>query len=231
DPFGLRPRAQGIVETASIIGSRYPLPLTALFRARAGFAPFQTMPESEQARIASRIQRYILERLYTLNPLWSESHDVIDAVLASPSCDDLTDAIAKIEYLHQIKALRPVEDNALYKSAKIVERTCNILKGATLRQPSVNPSAFQEPLEKRLWEIYQANEARLAALIESKSYIEATTVFGEAFFKPIHEFFDRVMVNVPDEPLRQNRLALMQAINTLYTGRIADLSKLAILQQ
>jgi len=35
---------------------------------------------------------------------------------------------------------------------------------------------------------------------------------------------------VPDEPLQQNRLALMRAIHTLYTDRVADLSKLTVLQ-
>ena len=39
------------------------------------------------------------------------------------------------------------------------------------------------------------------------------------------------MVNVPDPSLQQNRLALMKTIQTLYTDRIADLSKLSILQR
>ena len=224
DPFGLRPRAQGIVETARIIGSRYPLPLTALFRARAGFAPFQTMPESEQMRIASRIQRYILDRLYTLNPLWSESHDVIDAVLASPSCDDLTDVITRIEELNQLRG------DKLSKSAKIVERTHNILKTGTLQQHEVQTDRLNEPPEQRLWERYAAHKEEILGLIERKDYIQATERYGEAFFESLHEFFDKVMVNVPDEALRQNRLALMKAINVLYTDRIADLSKLTIVQ-
>jgi hypothetical protein len=39
------------------------------------------------------------------------------------------------------------------------------------------------------------------------------------------------MVNVPDEALQQNRLALMRAIKVLYTDHVADLSQLAILQR
>ena len=63
-------------------------------------------------------------------------------------------------------------------------------------------------------------------MIDQRAYDQATTRFGEVFYAPLHAFFDKVMVNVPDEALRKNRLALMSAIHTLYTARVADLSKL-----
>ncbi|MBI3021289.1 MAG: glycine--tRNA ligase subunit beta [Candidatus Omnitrophica bacterium] len=97
------------------------------------------------------------------------------------------------------------------------------------RKREVDPARFQEPLERTLWDIYASRKDEVERLAQQKSYGEATRLFGEVFYEPLHEFFDRVMVNVPDEPLQQNRLALMRAINTLYTDRIADLSKLTIL--
>ncbi|MBI3320635.1 MAG: glycine--tRNA ligase subunit beta [Candidatus Omnitrophica bacterium] len=232
DPFGLRPRAQGIVETAVwLIGSK-PLSLNALFRARAAFAPFSSMSDTERLRVASRIERYLLDRLYTLNPLWSESHDVIDAVLASPSIDDVTNVRARIERLHQLKgcAKGSAEYEALFKSAKVIERTANILKGTTLQQADVDDKRLQVPLEQQLYALSKSKKDEFARLVERGSYDDATKLFAETFYTPLHEFFDKVMVNVPDEALRQNRLALMRAINVLYTERVADLSKLTILQ-
>ncbi len=211
DPFGLRRAAQGIVEVAWKV--HRPLPLEAL------------LPKT-QSRVGPQVKRYLFERLYTFAwPSPAPSADCIDAVLSSP-CDDLIDAMDRIATLRRLS-----RDPGLLKAAKVIERTRNILKGGTLKQPEVDPARLQEPLERQLWEVYQSKAPQVTQLMQDRSYAEATTLFGELFFEPLHEFFDHVLVNVPDGALQQNRLALMQAINTLYTGRVADLSKLSILQQ
>ncbi|MBI3011255.1 MAG: glycine--tRNA ligase subunit beta [Candidatus Omnitrophica bacterium] len=223
DPFGLRRAAQGIVEVGWKV--HRPLPLERFFGARSSTDPFRTAPQEERAATGERIRRYILERLYTFEwPKPAPSRDIIEAVLASP-CDDLVDAMDRIVSLKRLDG-----DPRLLKAAKVIERTCNILKPAEPRKREVDPARFQEPLEQRLWALYSSKKEEIERLATGKSYAEATRLFGEVFYQPLHEFFDRVMVNVPDESLQQNRLALMQAINTLYTDRIADLSKLTVLQ-
>jgi glycyl-tRNA synthetase beta chain len=188
--------------------------------------PFYAMPPKKVQVIGSRIQRYLLERLYTFSwPAPAPSSDLIDAVLSSP-CDDLVDVMDRITGLQQLDG-----KHTLYRAAKVIERTRNILKGASLRQADVDPARFQEPLEHQLWERYAAQKDHVLRLIQGKAYADATAAYGEAFFEVLHEFFERVMVNVEDEALQQNRLALMRAINALYTERIADLSNLAILQR
>ena len=223
DPFGLRRAAQGIVEVTWAIHRA--LPLDQLWRARVSMEPFRTAAPKDAAGAGHRIHRYLLERLYTF--AWPEpapTSDCIEAVLASP-CDNLTDAMDRIVSLQRLTG-----HPGLRKAAKVIERTHNILRGAPLRQPQVDPARLAEPPERKLWDVYASNHERVARLAAERSYGEATTLFGELFFEPLHEFFDRVLVNVPDEPLQQNRLALMQAIHTLYTERIADLSKLTLLQ-
>ena len=223
DPFGLRRAAQGIVEVAWRV--HRPLPLGALLRARSSMEPFRTAQPKEIARVGNRIQRYLFDRLYTFSwPPPTPTNDLIGAVLSS-NCDDLVDVMDRILHLQQLDGKR-----TLLKAAKVVERTRNILKTAAVRQTEVDPSRLQEPLEHKLWELYSAHKDRLRALIQGKAYADATAAYGEVFFEALHEFFERVMVNVKEEALQQNRLALMQAINTLYTERVADLSKLAILQ-
>ena len=176
--------------------------------------------------MANRVHRYLLERLYTFAwPTPRPAVDYIDAVLGSP-CDDLLDAMDRIVSLQQLNG-----HPGLLKAAKVIERTHNILKGGKLRQQQVDPARLQEPIEQRLWEVYRSHSDRVTALANERSYVEATTLFGELFFEPLHEFFERVLVNAPDEALQQNRLALMKTIHTLYTDRIADLSKLTVLQR
>ncbi len=222
DPFGLRRAAQGIVEIAWTV--HRPLPLGALFRTRASMEPFRSAQPRAAATAGNQVQRYLLERLDAFE--WPEpapAPDCIDAVLAGP-CDDLVDVMDRILTLQRLHG-----HPGLRKAAKVIERTRNILRGAALRQPQVEPSRLAEAPERQLWELYRAHEPRLVRLAQEKAYAEATTLFGEVFFEPLHQFFDQVMVNVPDETLQQNRLALMQAIQALYTDRIADLSKLTLL--
>mgnify|MGYP001619285730 CR=1 FL=1 len=218
DPFGLRRAAQGIVETAWAI--KRPLQFEPLFVAWQSTAPFAR----GKADAASRIQRYLLERLYTFAwPSPKPSADYIDAVLSSP-CEDLVDV------MERIVGLRRLGNKSLLKAAKVIERTRNILKGASRRPGDVDQTLLKEAPEQRLWDLYNTHRERVTRLAGEKSYDQATVVFGDVFFDPLHEFFEGVLVNDPNESLQQNRLALMQAINTLYTGRIADLSKLTMLQ-
>ena len=219
DPFGLRRAAQGIVEIAWQV--RRPLPLSNLFeewRKHAG--SIKAGPQTSE-----RVRQYLLERLYAFSwPHPAPATDCIDAVLKSP-CDDLVDAMDRIVSLRRLEG-----DATLLKAAKVIERTRNILKGAPPRDRQVDPARLQEPLERTLWDLYSSKKDEVERLAQQKSYVEATRLFGDVFYQPLHDFFDRVMVNVPDEAIQQNRLALMQAINTLYTGRVADLSELTVLQ-
>ena len=219
DPFGLRRAAQGVVEVAWAV--HRPLPLSQLFDTWRTLAPFAT----GKAEAADRIRGYILERLYTFAwPKPVPATDCIDAVLASP-CDDLIDAMERIIALQRLSG-----HPGLRKAAKVIERTHNILKGAEHAPGSVQTGLLHEAPERALWDIYERHKTGVEQLIHQRRYDQATTSFGDAFYEPLHTFFDKVLVNVPDEALQRNRLALMRAINTLYTDRVADLSKLTLLQ-
>jgi glycyl-tRNA synthetase beta chain len=180
-----------------------------------------------------RIKQYLLDRLRGFT--WPKrdadkgasetvAGDIIEAVLASEP-DDLTNAMDRMVSLQRMS-----RSPELAQAAKIIERTRNILRSSRPSQGQVDPARLMEPQEKQLWDVYQAQQSRIRGLAESRSYEEATTAFGDAFSAPLHAFFASVMVNVPDEELKQNRLALMQSIQALYTDRIADLSKLTGLQ-
>jgi glycyl-tRNA synthetase beta chain len=220
DPFGLRRAAQGIVEVAWLI--RRPLPLSALHRAWADASP---LGRERAAATHPKMHRYILERLYTFAwPKPAPGADYIDAVLAGP-CDDVFDAMQRVAMLHRL-----AREPGLRKAAKVIERTRNILKGTDRKDVGVQVDLLREEPERALWQAYEQHKSRVEQLSGQRLYDQATTVFGEAFYEPLHTFFDKVLVNAPDEALRRNRLALIRAIHTLYTDRIADLSKLTLLQ-
>ena len=226
DPFGLRRAAQGIVEAAW--NARRPLPLRALGEARLKLPPFAGAPAEASEKSLRRVTEYLLERLFTFTwPGGSQpSADCIQAVLGSRNRDDLVDVMERIQHLAKLQ-----RQPGLLKAAKVIERTGNILKGAKAPDGQVDAATLKEPLEQQLWELFRARHQEVADLTARREYAKATLVFGEVFYAPLHEFFDRVLVNDPDEAIRRNRLALMKAIHSLYTERIADLSKLTILQR
>ncbi len=229
DPFALRQRAQAIVLIASLRGFKRPVSLERLFQVRAIFPPFDSMSEKDKNHVALRIGHYIRERL---SSLWEEhdapSRELIAAMCASFS-DDLADLIERTRQLHQFEG-NSSANPALVKAAKVIERTRNILKSVTIKQTDVDPGRFQEADERTLWELYTAHKDRILGLIGKRAYGKATIAYGDVFFDPLNQFFDHVMVNVNDEAVQQNRLALLRAISALYTDRVADLSKLTLNQ-
>jgi|GEM_PF-1812074 len=106
-----------------------------------------------------------------------------------------------------------------------VERTYNISKSAPAGL-QLDPALFMEPSEKHLGALLEAYEEEKAELKDDLYYIKASRKYAEVFAAPLHEFFEKVFVNVDDERLRNNRLELMRRINRLYSAHIADLSQI-----
>lgn len=149
-------------------------------------------------------------------------HEILQGVMKS-SFDDPADVFARFATLSELLSKHP---QVFFKTSKVVERTSNILKGVKEKLSAVDPGLFQEPLEKELFSLLEQKGPELRAWLEKKDYQSMTRLYGETFFGPLHQFFDRVMVNVEDVSIRKNRQALMKEINSLYTGEVADLSVL-----
>ena len=178
--------------------------------------------------LRKKVINYIKERLEFL-ALDTKPIELKQAVLKS-DCNDVVGVFKRVEALSEISA-----EKYFLKAAKVCERTSNILKGAKdegvitdcPRQINdVKEELLKEDLEKEVWGLYTANSAAIKNLIKEERYKEATKAYGEAFFEVLHRFFDNVLVNAEDSALRENRLAMMQAINKLYTNDVADLAML-----
>jgi len=84
------------------------------------------------------------------------------------------------------------------------------------------PAYFTEPSEEALYLAYQQAKASLSPASSLEAVMAA---IRELLVAPINTFFDKVMVMVDDEQVRQNRLALLQDIRDLTKG-YADFSQL-----
>ena len=91
-----------------------------------------------------------------------------------------------------------------------------------------NPAVFTEVLEHRVFELYEKSNQAILEAAKAKDYALATSLYAEAFFDILIEFFEKVFVNADDLAVRKNRLALLKAVNRLYASHIADLSKIRL---
>jgi len=230
DPFGIRRNTQGLIQIIKHKGFR--IDLADLIREairlyntqeqrRGRSRPPPTIPPEE---LEQKVIAYIKERIEYLAPD-TRPLELKQAVLKA-GCSDIVAVFKRVEALSEISA-----EKYFLKAAKVCERTSNILKGAvgtgrdlSLQTGGVKEELLKEDLEKEVWKAYSANSVAIQDLIKKEKYKEATRLYGEVFFESLHKFFDNVLVNTEDEALRQNRLAMMQAINSLYADRVADLS-------
>ena len=149
-------------------------------------------------------------------------HDIIEAVI-SGGVDDLFNSSLKLEALNSI-----IDEYYFEKSRSIVERTYNIIKASKGRFEDLLPALLYEPKEQALYGALKQLEPVFKQYCADKEYVEATKLFGESLSGMVHDFFDKVMVNVDKKELRSNRLSLLLCINRLYIDNIADLSKIVV---
>ncbi|OIO32880.1 MAG: glycine--tRNA ligase subunit beta [Candidatus Omnitrophica bacterium CG1_02_40_15] len=222
DPFGIRRNSQGLIQILNHKSIR--LELSGLIK--KAIEVYKGKLKISQEELEKKVLNYIKERLEFLAPD-TRPIELKQAVLKS-GCNDIVSVFKRVEALSEISA-----EKYFLKAAKVCERTSNILKGAVgaindrpLQINDVKEELFKEDLEKEVWMAYTANNVAIKNLIKEERYKEATKAYGEAFFEALHRFFDNVLVNTEDSALRGNRLAMMQAINKLYTNDVADLALL-----
>ncbi|MBI4971233.1 MAG: glycine--tRNA ligase subunit beta [Candidatus Omnitrophica bacterium] len=218
DPYALRRAAGGIVKIIRAFGFSFSLNhLIDKFRELYG-SKINWSPEAE-----TKLKAFFKERLFfelNLKP-GTQPYEILQAV-QSTRFDDVNDVLKRFEALRDFADR---ERQMFLQTAKVVERTSNILKGVKgAVGDEIKESLFSDELEKNLMKLCRDNEAKFNEQLSRKDYLGVTRFYGQVFYEPIHKFFDNVMVNVEDREVRANRQALMKKINALYVDRVADLS-------
>src|SRR5690606_35514849 len=138
-------------------------------------------------------------------------HDLVDAVFALGD-DDLVRIVARVEALD---AFLKTEDGANLLAA--FKRAANILaaeekKGKGLSAADlakgIDAALMREPAEKALGDALHDALAAARAAVEREEF-EAAMKALAGLRAPVDAFFDKVLVNAPDEQVRRNRLLLL----------------------
>ncbi len=214
DPYALRRQSQGILRI--IEASRRHFKVSSLVRDALKGLP---EPHCRAEAAVPKAMEFLQDRLVQMALDGGAPHDLIQAALA-PGFEDIYD------FWLRLQALRALARDACWPGLVIaVERTYNISK-ALPADVEVAPALFSEPLEKELWSRFETHRAEIERLQAERDYAGAGRRYAEVFAGPLHEFFEKVFVNVEDARVRANRLMLLRRINRLFSAKFADLAQI-----
>ncbi|HTT12539.1 MAG TPA: glycine--tRNA ligase subunit beta [Burkholderiaceae bacterium] len=230
DPLGLRRTAIGIVR---ILEERAPgVDLHVLVRKAVEIFqsshPGFRLPALHESAWNTKVEAtsvdvlgFLYERLRGLLRERGFSANEVEAVLAmEPTRLDLVPAqLAAVRAFMQLP-----EAESLVAANK---RIGNILKKADAIHGDFDPARLFEPAERDLSTAYARVKPVAEDLFVKGDYTAMLKSLAPLKL-PVDRFFDDVMVNVEDEKLRNNRLALLASLRATM-NRVADLSRLSAL--
>ncbi|GJE15923.1 Glycine--tRNA ligase beta subunit [Methylobacterium marchantiae] len=154
-------------------------------------------------------------------------HDLIDAVFALPGQDDLLMVVRRVEALGQF--LETDDGKNLLAGYKRAANILRIEEKKDGRSYEAEPdraaiAASGEPEEQALSEALVAARASASAAVAAEDFSGAMRALS-TLRAPVDAFFDKVIVNADDPALRENRLALLNALRAA-TREVADFSKI-----
>jgi glycyl-tRNA synthetase len=212
DPFALRRAAIGIVQTLTMRAISFDL--------RRGIdlaVALQPVPVTTEVPV--EVFEFLLGRLKAVLSDSGLRHDVVEAVVAECGHDPHQAREMALELTGWMQRSDWPQILAAYARCVRISRDFR-------ESFSVEPQRFASPAEAELWEAVQGLESLARDLVARHTW----TLNGwlEAFVPMvprISKFFEDVLVMAEEEPLRKNRLGLLQHIAHLPKG-LVDLSRL-----
>lgn len=213
DPFALRRHALGVLRM--LIEKELNVSLTQLVD--IGYEAMQTVAGVKDAR--AELLAFFEDRLRVIFKDKGYSAQEVDAVLAANPATPL-EVPARLE---AVRAFSQMEEAEALAAAN--KRIGNILKKSTEAIKEVDAALFEEDAEKTLFDALVAVEPQVQSLYGQGAYTDVLKLLAP-MKAPVDKFFEDVMVNVENEAIRQNRLALLARLHRTM-NLVAELSRLA----
>ncbi len=214
DPYALRRQSHGIIRILETKG----LCLSLKKVVEKSLAQLSNIcPEGNSDKTYQKIMDFFKDRISNIYLERRYRYDIVESVMKS-DFDNISDLLCRLEAITKISKT-PIWQNLV----AVVERTFNIGKNCTIHG-EVNEDLLIEEEECELWAVYQNEKERLLKYVQPGEYEELSIVYNEVFTKPVHNFFEKVFVNVDDEKIKNNRLLLVKKVNDLYVENIANLA-------
>jgi glycyl-tRNA synthetase beta chain len=214
DPYGLRRQSQGIIRILE--AKDLHLSLKEVFEKSLSNLT-NVCPGGDSSKVYGQIMGFFKDRISNTYLEKDYRYDIVESVMKS-GFDNISDLLCRLEVVTKISKTQ-IWQNLV----AVVERTFNIGKNCTING-EVNEGLLEEEEERNLWAVYSKEKENLLAYVPQRRYEELSLAYNEVFAKPVHDFFEKVFVNVEDEKIKNNRLLLVKKVNELYVENIANLA-------
>jgi glycyl-tRNA synthetase beta chain len=213
DPFALRRAALGALRI--LIECKLDLDLKVLL----GYVAKAYAGQQDTNGAIDEVISFMLERLKVYYTSQKISIDVYDAVIALKP----TRPMDFDKRMHAVNEFRKLDEAESLAAAN--KRIGNILKKIEGKLPSlIEVNLLQEPAEKTLNKQLQKIAQDVSPQLDAGDYSAALKKLA-SLRDPIDAFFDQVMVMADDEALKNNRIAMLSQLHSLFM-KAADLSRL-----
>ncbi len=215
DPFALRRAALGILRIMIEGG------LDLDLQAQIDLAVSLLKDKLTAKETAKQVFAFLMERLRAYYHDQGVAHDTFEAVLE-------VKPVRPIDFHDRIQAIGAFRQMAEAESlAAANKRISNILKKAGVKIPAkYDDKLLQDKEEKDLARQLAIVSKKVEPLLAKHDYQNAMKAMA-GLRDVVDAFFDKVMVMAEDTKLRDNRLALLNQLRSLFLG-VADIS---VLQQ
>ncbi len=213
DPYALRRQGIGIVQI--LFSHNLNLSLSEMIEISLNY-----FTADDVTKTSSAVYSFIQQRIAHMLAEEGFDKDVVAAVV-SVSVDNIPNVWQRVTALQQLKGLPDFEPLAI-----AFKRAVNIVRKAEETLPEApNAVLFEDTSEQALFRAYQDVKSQVEELTGAGDVAQALRIIA-GLRQPVDLFFDSVMVMADDPAVRVNRLALLQAIASLFS-KIADFSKIA----
>lgn len=214
DPYALRRQAQGIVQI--MLAQKLQISLSEMLNIALDVHENLRKMKLSATEVRTTIVEFFGLRV---KKLLSENlrYDIVDAVI-SADFDDIASVVSRGEAL--MEAVINQEDFKV--TVESFNRVSNL--GAKAEQFEIDEALLQEQGEKELYKVWQSIIEGYHNALNQRDGHKALQFLGQ-IRNAITDFFDSVMVMAEDEQVKNNRLALLAAIDKDLKA-FADFTKL-----
>ena len=218
DPYALRRAALGVLRI--LLEAKQPIPLRGILQKAVALQP----GACEIAKVEREIMAFLTDRVKIL---WRDQglrHDVINSVFSEKSANSLSgDFLTAKELVEAISSTLATEDGGAVIAG--YRRAANIFSAEIKKVKDVgmcSPALLQQQAENDLHAALDRVDLALGGLLEKGDFRSALTELGK-LRGPVDQFLVDVTVNVPEQDLRLNRLALLGRTVATFAA-VADFS-------
>jgi len=216
DPYALR--RQTIAIEHILLGKGYRISIAGLVE--ASLAQLKAKLKRPSDEVKQEVVAFFANRFVSILQAKGIPGDVVESVIAS--FDDPVDTFMRASAIAGVK-FEPWFDSICTAS----KRMENILKKAA-SHAEVNPELFVQDEEKALHQAFCAVETPFVSFTAKGDYTGALKLLS-GLKEPIDSFFEKVLVMSDDVAVKENRIALLRALVTLF-GKVAAFSKITAQQ-